>query len=88
MRSPSILGSDDRVAPVRSSKEALGRLEAHQRRWVEELRDRLRALLGDRLRDLRLFGSHARRQAHDESDIDLLVLVDRLDEETVEDFER
>jgi predicted nucleotidyltransferase len=70
------------VAPVRPSEEALGRLEARQRRWVEEFRDRLRALLGDRLRDLRLFGSHARRQAHEESDIDLLVLVDRLDEET------
>lgn len=61
---------------------SLERLGPGQRRWVEEFRDRLRALLGDRLRDLRLFGSHARGEADEESDIDLLVLVDRLDETT------
>ena len=44
-------------------------------------RDRLRALLGERLRDLRLFGSEARGEGSAESDIDLLVLVDGLDEE-------
>lgn len=61
--------------------EALGRLDPQRRRWVEEFRDRLRALLGERLRDLRLFGSEARGQGGPESDIDLLVLVDGFDEE-------
>lgn len=70
------------VASVKSSEEALARLGPRQRRWVEEFRDRLRASLGDRLRDLRLFGSHARGEANTESDIDLLVLVDGFDEET------
>jgi predicted nucleotidyltransferase len=65
-----------------STSEALGRLDPQRRRWIEEFRDRLRALIGDRLRDLRLFGSEARGQASAESDIDLLVLVDGLDEET------
>ncbi len=46
------------------------------RRWVEDFRDRLRDAYGDRIRDLRLFGSKARGEVHDESDIDLLVLVE------------
>lgn len=66
---------------VLSSEEVIERLDPRQRRWVEEFRDQLRASLGDRLRDLRLFGSHVRGKTHAESDIDLLVLVDGLDEE-------
>jgi predicted nucleotidyltransferase len=69
------------VSPV-TAEEALARLTARERRWVEEFRDRLRELLRDRLRDLRLFGSRARGERHAESDIDLLVLVDGFDEET------
>ncbi len=65
-----------------SAEEALARLAPEERRWVETFRDRLRHLLGSRLRDLRLFGSKVRGDDHDESDIDLLVLVDGLDEET------
>lgn len=65
-----------------STTEALGRLDPRRRRWVEEFRGRLRALLGERLRDLRLFGSEARGQGGAESDIDLLVLVDEFDEQT------
>lgn len=39
----------------------------------------LRALYGARLRRLFLFGSWARGDAHPESDIDLLVVLDRVD---------
>lgn len=36
----------------------------------------LRALYGDRLHALVLFGSQARGEAHDESDVDVLVVLD------------
>lgn len=65
-----------------STIEALRALDPRRRRWVEEFRGRLRALLGERLRDLRLFGSEARGQGVADSDIDLLVLIDGLDEGT------
>jgi predicted nucleotidyltransferase len=39
----------------------------------------LRGLYGDRLRKVLLFGSWARGDAHPESDIDLLVVLDRVD---------
>ena len=39
---------------------------------------RLRPLFGERLRELRLFGSCARGDAHEDSDVDVLVLVDGL----------
>lgn len=39
-------------------------------------------MLGPRVRDLRLFGSKARGDDHDESDIDVLVLIDGPDEPT------
>lgn len=70
------------MEPARSSEQILEQLGLRQREWVEKFRDQLRALLGDRLRDLRLFGSHVRGEAHEESDIDLLVLVDGFGEET------
>lgn len=40
--------------------------------------ERLRPIFGDRLRDVRLFGSYARGEADEDSDVDVLVLVDRL----------
>lgn len=54
----------------------LAQLSAEDRRAVERFRDDLRDLLGPRLRDLRLYGSKVRGDDHDESDIDVLVLVD------------
>ncbi len=51
---------------------------------VNELRDRLVEKLGDRLRLVRLFGSKARGDFTSESDIDLLVVIDRDDWETNE----
>lgn len=40
--------------------------------------ERLRAIFGQRLRELRLFGSYARGEANEDSDVDVLVLVDGL----------
>jgi hypothetical protein len=40
----------------------------------------VRARFGDRVRELTLFGSHARGDAHDESDVDVLVVIDDLSE--------
>ncbi len=63
------------VAPI-TAEVALARLTADERRWVEDLRDRLRDAYGPRIRDLRLFGSRARGESHEESDLDVLVLLD------------
>ncbi len=65
-----------------TAAEALSRLLPRDRAIVETFRDQVRELLGPRLRDLRLFGSKARGDDHDESDIDVLVLVENLDGET------
>lgn len=59
-----------------AAEKALGRLTPEERRWVEEFSEKLRADLGGRLKDLRIFGSKIRGESHDESDIDLLVLLD------------
>lgn len=48
------------------------------RRSLEAYASRLRARFGERLRDVRLFGSYARGEAHEDSDVDVLVLVDGL----------
>jgi predicted nucleotidyltransferase len=61
---------------------ALSRLDPADRCLVEAFRDRVREQLGPRLRDLRLFGSKVRGDDHEESDLDILVLVDALDEAT------
>ncbi len=61
------------------SDEILDRLAPVERGWIEAFRDAAREGLGSRLRDLRIFGSKVRGDFGEESDIDLLVLVDRLD---------
>lgn len=45
---------------------------------LSEYAGRLRALFGERLVELRLFGSFARGEAHEDSDVDVLVLIDAL----------
>lgn len=52
------------------------------RNAVTEYAVLLRASLGVRVRDVRLFGSWARGQAGPNSDIDVFVLVDESDERT------
>lgn len=65
-----------------SADVVLARLSHDDRRAVEWFRDDLRDEYGDRVRDLRLYGSKARGDDHDESDIDILVLLDVKDSET------
>lgn len=48
-------------------------------RCLANARDNIDAILGARLREVRLFGSYARGQHDDESDVDVLILVDRVD---------
>lgn len=44
---------------------------------------RLRRIFGVRLRELRLFGSYARGEADEDSDVDVLVLVDGLSDREI-----
>lgn len=46
---------------------------------LRELRAGLEELYGNRLRGLYLFGSHARNAAEPESDVDVLIVLDRVD---------
>jgi predicted nucleotidyltransferase len=48
-------------------------------RVVREFQRRLRVHFGSELHEVRLFGSYARGSAHEASDVDVLVLLDRLD---------
>lgn len=45
---------------------------------LEELREHLRVAYGPRLREVAVFGSRARGEAHEFSDVDVLVVVDDL----------
>jgi hypothetical protein len=47
---------------------------------LERFRQALERRFGPRLREVVLFGSHARGEADDESDVDVLVVIDALDE--------
>ena len=51
-------------------------LSEGERRVVERFASSLNDALGDDLRALWLYGSRARRTAHSESDVDLLVIAD------------
>lgn len=46
---------------------------------MAELKTRLTQLYGGNLKGLYLFGSHARNEADEESDVDILLVLDRLD---------
>jgi predicted nucleotidyltransferase len=45
------------------------------RSTVADFAARVRARYGDRVADVRLFGSYARGDAHEESDVDVLVVL-------------
>lgn len=53
-------------------------LMTHERRAFEELRDWLLETFGVRLHEMALFGSRARGEADEDSDVDVLVVVDDL----------
>jgi predicted nucleotidyltransferase len=55
------------------------------RRILEDFRERLRALYGPRLRDVILFGSYARGDAEEGSDVDLMVVLDDFADERTEE---
>jgi Uncharacterised protein family (UPF0158)/Nucleotidyltransferase domain len=57
--------------------ELAGAFDPH--RIARDVARELKRLYGDRLRSVLLFGSWARGDAHPESDIDLLVVLDRVD---------
>ena len=50
----------------------------HLRPVLRDLEAALRSCFGARLRDVQLFGSYARGEATEDSDIDVLVLIDGL----------
>lgn len=45
---------------------------------LERFASVVRARFGDRVREVVLFGSHARGDAHEDSDVDVLVVIDDL----------
>lgn len=49
------------------------------RSLLGELNRRLATLYGQRLRGVYLFGSYARNEATEESDLDVLIVLDRVD---------
>lgn len=50
----------------------------HLRPVLRDLEASLRSAFGGRLRDIQLFGSYARGDATEDSDVDVLVLIDGL----------
>jgi uncharacterized protein len=46
---------------------------------VADLKATLATALGPRLREVRVFGSVARGEAHEDSDVDVLVVLDRIE---------
>jgi predicted nucleotidyltransferase len=56
---------------------AVGELPPGLQAALRDFRRRLAAIFGDAVADVRLFGSHARGDAHEESDVDVLVVLDR-----------
>lgn len=48
---------------------------------LKRFKEALGARFGDRLREIVLFGSHARGQAHEDSDVDVLVVITGLTED-------
>jgi len=61
---------------VWQNKKAMDRLPPHLAAVVAELRKGLQDLYGARFRDLLLYGSYARGDQREGSDVDLLVLLD------------
>jgi uncharacterized protein (UPF0332 family) len=51
---------------------------------AQRIGEELEGVFGDRLRDVMLVGSRARGQAHPESDVDLLVVLDRVESVWIE----
>jgi predicted nucleotidyltransferase len=66
------------MASMRSSL-AVVRLPAMVEATLDAFLDGIRERFGPRIASIRLFGSYARGEATEESDVDCLVLLDRVD---------
>ena len=73
-------GIDERPDP--ELPELAGAFDPHA--IAAAVAEELRELYGERLKQVLLFGSWARGDAHPESDIDLLVVLDRIDKRSEE----
>jgi uncharacterized protein (UPF0332 family) len=73
----------DRAVPVVSQPQD-ARPPVDGQLLAQRIGEELEGILGDRLRDVVLVGSRARGQAHPESDIDLLVVLDRVESVWIE----
>lgn len=51
---------------------------------LAELKTSLAGVYGERLKGVYLFGSYARNEAEEESDVDVLLVLDRVDDYSVE----
>ena len=60
--------------PVRI-RELWGNWHPEERQWLDELRDTILAQYQDAVQRVVLFGSKARGDWHEESDVDVLVIV-------------
>jgi predicted nucleotidyltransferase len=60
----------------------LEHLTKEEKAGLEEIKERVQTIVGQRLRGIRLFGSKARGDFDPESDLDIAILVDGLDQET------
>ena len=67
------------LGAFREAVRAGGRADNETMPDTRDLRRRLDELYGSRLRGLYLFGSRVRGDADDESDLDVLVVLDRVD---------
>ena len=61
------------------SIDSLEHLTGDEKKAVAEIRERVNGLVGSRLKGLYVFGSKARGDYDPESDVDLAILVDDLD---------
>ena len=59
-----------------TASDVLLALRVDERTALTTFVDWVRGRFGDRLRELKLFGSRARGEGHEESDVDVLVVVD------------
>lgn len=54
-------------------------MSEHIQRLLKELKEHLGRLYGARLKGVYLFGSYARGEASEESDVDVLIVLDRVE---------